>query len=108
MTPQQAQLLLPVIEAYAKGKVVQFAYYLSGVRQWEVYNETRYIELGNPHYEWRIKPEPPTPREWWACLFCNLFRSAYISGHPTTCDHCATPLTRVREVLPAEGGEGQA
>lgn len=114
MTPQHAQLLLPVIEAYAKGKVVQWGYAENPKTIWNDYdpaasgfNLNKQVHFCNPTLQWRIKPEPPKPREWWVCELCRLFGPTFISGNPAKCYHCHAPLTRVCEVLPVEGGEEQ-
>jgi hypothetical protein len=110
VTPEQAQLLLPVIEAYAKGKVVQWGYANNPRTIWNDYNPAQNgFDLGNevhffnPTLQWRIKPEPP--REWWACMSCWWFNRAFVSGNPVTCWNCDTPLVRVREVLPDVGAQ---
>ena len=57
MTRERAKELLPIIQAYAEGKEIEFrAYYGSG--DWQpVINMAM-----NPNQEYRIKPEP---REFW-------------------------------------------
>lgn len=87
MTPERAKELLPVIQAYAEGKKLD---YLSPSRhEWEDDPIPNFEASG----KWRVKPEP---REWWLCLRC-IFIASYDAQK---CSRCESPLVHVREVLP--------
>lgn len=63
MTRDRAKELLPVIQAFAEGKAVEFR--LHDSRHWEdaAQSGPSFVSLTwNDHCEYRIKPEP---REWW-------------------------------------------
>lgn len=60
MNKENAHLFLPFVQALIEGKTIQ---YRSGSGTW--------IDMPEPSFapgpsEYRIKPEPPKPREWWA------------------------------------------
>lgn len=52
MTQEEARKLLPVIQAFAEGKKVQWTY--KGQQQWSFTKCPKF----SPDLEWRIKPEP--------------------------------------------------
>lgn len=61
MTPQKAKELLPIIQAFAEGKTIQFKF--PGVLPWlEQDKENPDLQFGD-FYEYRIKPEPKL-RPW--------------------------------------------
>jgi len=62
MNREQAKKLLPVIQAFAEGRSVQYQCPASGV-----WMDVEYPGL-HPTYQWRIKPEP---RELWAVYNYN-------------------------------------
>lgn len=76
MNPERAKKLLPVIAAFADGKVIQVKLFDRIVEHpWEDYTGGN-ANFFNDQWEWRIKPEPNlrpfTMAE--ACLF-RLFRT---------------------------------
>lgn len=74
MTRERAKELLPVMQAYAEGKEVQY--------RASDYERDEWISTGDPiwfgHYDYRIKPEPPQPEEkWFLCLFDGFSTKAH-------------------------------
>ena len=59
MNRERAKELLPVIQAFAEGKDIQFA--LEGYQWTDLHEETAFT-FPAEDYEYRIKPEP---REFW-------------------------------------------
>lgn len=55
-TPAHYKKILPVIQAFSEGKVVQFRYKNSPL--WGTSNPDTRLAFDNPDCEWRIKPEP--------------------------------------------------
>ena len=98
MTPAQAKELLPIMTAYAEGKVVQSrikADVKAGHTAWYDFVDNSLLFLA-PHREWRIKPEP---REWWICTSTGC-RKWFAYDHVRCPDCCASPLVAVKEVFP--------
>lgn len=68
MNREQAKTLLPIIQAFAEGKEIQYISKISPERGWIDYKYspfTQQVEWSifnhNPHYyQWRIKPEKKT------------------------------------------------
>lgn len=66
MTREQAKNILPIVQAYAKGKTIEFRAH--DTTCWD--GESRFLPHENGccfdvgKYEYRIKPEPPKPREF--------------------------------------------
>lgn len=58
MTRERAKQLLPIIQAYAEGKKIQFC---DAANCWLVVDEPSFADK----YDYRIEPEPPKPREWY-------------------------------------------
>lgn len=56
MNAKQAKELLPVIEALASGKTIQFK--LDSQSVWHDANKESNINLDATSSEWRVKPEP--------------------------------------------------
>ena len=52
MTREEAKELLPIIQAFADGKKVEF---FNDVREWE---DSEYLEFSRERKRYRIKPEP--------------------------------------------------
>lgn len=105
MTPAQAKELLPVLAAYAEGRVVQWRDCSNNV--WRDFNgvdddqsepclaqTTDLITL----YEWRVKP---SPRDWWLCPSCLHGYNYPEREHLGTfqCGRCSVNVVRVREVV---------
>jgi len=88
MTKDNAAQFLPLVQALAEGKTIQFNSGTSDNPQWGDV-EDLYFD-GNPD-DYRVKPEP---REWE--IRFNQDGSAWVvSGHTTT----AGETIRVREIL---------
>lgn len=92
MTPQQALALLPILKAYAGGKTVQCRWKLDDT-WWDASQEAIRVHLTSDAVEWRIKPEPPKPREWVVCPHHST-----LSGPAHYMCDC-TGKVRVREVV---------
>lgn len=91
MTRDEAKALLPIIQAYAEGKVIQIA------------TKEGWKDLANPPCftmavdRYRIKPEP---REWWINVYNNGDKTAYSAKD--IADDCAgfrIDCIHVREVM---------
>lgn len=65
MTRERAKEFLPIIQGYAEGKEVEWQYRNDPSRdRWHHDPNPVWNEL----YSYRIKPEPPKPREWWQVM----------------------------------------
>lgn len=101
--------MIAVIQAHAAGKTIQHR--RRGAQEWSDLHPMCF-SASFEVYDYRIKPEPPKPKEWWLishndtepCGLCGVFESAdeATSHHATF-----SSLIRVREVLSTEEEEGQ-
>lgn len=57
------------------------------------------------HWEYRIKPEPPKPREWWMLIFEDPCRSPNVYECEQNINGLRCTQVHVREVLPDEAGK---
>ena len=73
MTRERARELLPVIQAFAEGKQIQFE---CGGRFEDL--TINHIDL-TEHRQYRIKPEP---REWWILSSEGWYHGVYSSKEP--------------------------
>jgi hypothetical protein len=100
MTQDQAKELLPVFNAYAEGKTVQWA--SQPADDWADYRDNRCEQQQpciflNPRFRWRVKPEP---REWYRCESCHKALSgARNTMDGVLCYECGCKVVHVREVL---------
>jgi hypothetical protein len=112
VTPQQAKELVPVLTAYAEGKVVQFRVpeAVSPLwHEWTDYSSEQthlHMDFCNLYAEWRIKP---SPREWFVGVPSwdrhTILKWAATPAHAHILmqrDHAKTTydVVHVREVLP--------
>lgn len=90
MTQEQAKQLLPIIQAFAEGKQIQYKVIDD---QWRDLHDTRF-ELNVTDY--RIKPEP---REFWIEILENsvLYKANAKSPHHKTYEN--SEVIHVREIL---------
>jgi hypothetical protein len=100
MTKDQIKDRIPVLWAWLDGKAIQY-YRWSDLPAWTDYNFHTAPEILNPGFEFRIKPEPPKPREWWIELSPDNLGIYIHSIYPTQMNG-ANSLVHVREVLPDE------
>lgn len=63
-----------------------------------------FTEFDFAHYEYRVKPEPPKPREWWLVTYPNNTFDVF-NTFTDACNHITNfrlashPIVHVREVL---------
>lgn len=84
------QEIIDVVQAHLEGREIETS--AKGCNRWHptVVAPTWSFDV----YDYRVKPEPPKPREFWIC------------SHPTTLNGIAAPClvcvnqVHVREVLP--------
>jgi hypothetical protein len=95
MDRERAKELLPIIQAFAEGQTIEWRY--KNTTQWYVAQGPTWAHEG---VEYRIKPEPPKPREWWINEYASRM-DAYDSRE--WADHYSTRgrirCIHVREVL---------
>ena len=100
MNAQNAHLFLPLVQALADGKTIQFVTFRG---YWVDCNPESDFKFNGDPSLYRIKPEPPKPREYRLWVTAN--------GHAVTPTNCDSILTEesvnagwseiiVREVLP--------
>lgn len=69
----------------------------------ERFDGYRWIETKNPiwHsvYVYRVKPEPPKPREWWLVGECEAWDDKFAAERSAKMLHVQSPIIHVREVL---------
>jgi hypothetical protein len=102
MDRERVKELLPIIQAFAEGKAIQW--------RWSPY--VHWLPVDRLHdisdvkgLEYRIKPEPPKPREWWINEYASRmdaydsreWADLYAGSGRIRCVH-------VREVLGDEEG----
>lgn len=59
MNRQEAKELLPIIQAFAEGKTIQYHYmYTHSLPQWEDVLPGESVDFSSPSSQYRIKPEP--------------------------------------------------
>lgn len=92
MTRERAKDLLPVIQAYADGKDIQFRYN-DGL--W-VDHQSEFNPDPSPIVQYRVKPEP---REFWIgwCHEHGPHRRVWDQPPPRLCNDCV--IIHVREVV---------
>lgn len=98
MTPERTKELLPVMQAFADGKTLE--YRLSENHPWSTLSAPWWVSTG----DYRIKPEPPKPREFWVNIYPDELRPAraYANKYRAQvyrADGCSETV-HVREVLP--------
>ena len=76
MTPQRAKELLPIINAFAEGKQVQFKHKTASV--WADVLVVSWSE----DCDYRIKPEP---REWFRCVVCGRTKERHLGEKSWVC-----------------------
>jgi hypothetical protein len=107
VTPAQMRDLLPVAQAYAEGRVVQWRAAKAHLcEDWRDYKSQPGLPFlgdcfGTITLEWRIKP---TPREWWLCLVCGAIAVANKATAESYCSHdshsgIVERMVKVREVV---------
>jgi hypothetical protein len=87
--------MIRVLEAHRDGKPIearQLDHSTRG-RHWMPVSADPTCRWMFDHFEYRIKPEPPKPREWWIHFISN--DSADIQSDRSHCDKCI----HVREVI---------
>jgi hypothetical protein len=101
MDRERAKELLPIIQAFAEGRAIQWR--ASLYDPWITIDCLGDISLAEG-FEYRIKPEPTKPREWWINEYASRM-DAYDSRE--WADLYAGPdrirCVHVREVLDDEG-----
>lgn len=89
MTREQAKELLPVIQAFAEGKTVQFRF---SDGTWV---DCRQLDFSGPQLNYRIKPEP---REFWILVAASHVQMAAMKVKPMSI-YEGEEVIHVREVL---------
>ena len=56
MTRQEAKAIMPIIQAYAEGKVIQYS--TNGGKTWYDVAENVNHDINTDFYDYRIKPSP--------------------------------------------------
>ena len=98
MNAQNAAQFLPLVQALADGKTIQ----LNGHRGWEDVKPPDNIGFNFPVEKYRIKPEPPKPREY--RLWVTSYGHAVMAHHDNSLNERSADAgwseIIVREVLP--------
>lgn len=101
------QEMIDVLVAAREGKTIQWSH-RSGPIEWhDILSDLQVIQWNFPYYNYRIKPEPPKPREWWV----NVYPADSVYIHSTKADaDCAADkdrlaCIRVREILEDGGAQ---
>lgn len=90
MTHSNAHLYLPFVQAMANKKTVQRLY---GV-EWR---DMAAVSFDDPPECYRVKPEPPKPREFWIVEYSSAVRTVHADKITS-----ANKIIHVREVLPED------
>lgn len=96
MTRARAKELLPIIQAFAEGKAIEWK---TSVEKW--------VAADVPNFEadeasWRIRPEP---RTWLVCPNCNRAHDYFghiKEAHRAWCNNCQKTTTHLpaQEIVP--------
>ena len=93
MNKDNAKEYLPLVQAMADGKIIQLDLGNQDAPYWRDVTDHSF---GHEPHRYRVKPEPPKPREWEAWILPNdHFYRAY-KGDETPAGH---KLIRVREII---------
>ena len=90
MNRERAKELLPIIQAFADGKEIEFC---NNNGPWELFEECDNF-TGHLCNAWRIKPEP---REFWIADVQDEFRKVLMSGEKDLSAHHT--YIKVREII---------
>ena len=100
MNRERAKELLPIIQAFAEGKEIQFRLDEIIKSTWSDLHEETAFTFPADDYEYRIKPKP---REFWIEIGCNgkHVRGAgwYEEGDKLPEKHGSVEIIKVREVI---------
>jgi len=97
MNKDNAKDFLPIIQAWSEGRQIQFR----TVDVWvDVGDRTQLIFFNNPE-DYRVKPEPPKPREWWINRYTHLDDCIHASKADAdrNATSCRIECVHVREIL---------
>ena len=88
--------MIAVIQAHRDGKAIQFCGYgMAGA-----WDDVIHPDWDFANYNYRIKPEPPKPREWWISSHGGFTAPAYPNEASARAYPLAHEVIHVREVLP--------
>lgn len=96
MTRKRIKEILPIIQAYAEGKDIQ--YRLPGsTESWKTFIEDKCTSpFNHDHWEYRIKPEP---REFWVVVDGFNGRALAVFDNPDTITNTITNTHRTIKVV---------
>jgi hypothetical protein len=100
MNQDEAKRILPLIQALADGKVIQHRCKENPSGQWF---DCSGLPVADDLFEFRIKPDPPKPREWY--LLINKYGAIdsafeWMSDHVIgRADDLSLSIIQVREVI---------
>lgn len=97
MTKEERMQRAEVAKAWAEGKAVQWS---------DPFRDSHWIDYTGEHpsfydLSWRIKPEPPNPREWWI-EFGPYDNAIQVHRHHSWAFGSGHTIVHVREVLGVE------
>ena len=100
MNRERAKELLPIIQAFAEGKDIQFRYYKEGYEWADMRKDDRFTAtFPAEDYEYRIKPEP---MEIWVNVYpgradCFISERKAVDAATQACMHVAKHFREVTE-----------
>ena len=90
--------IIAVVQARKEGKTIQFKY-IYGRQEW--HDTTSNSPVWNFHErQYRVKPEPPKPREFWITKCNDVANGIQVHEHEPMKFGCCEEIIHVREVLP--------
>jgi hypothetical protein len=97
--------MIAVIQAHKAGKQIEIQYHGCSPETWALCGDDPFT-FNFTQLDFRVKPEPPKPRDFWICYTADPTHSgSYIYGvkqnEPL---HDSRKQIHVREVLPEEEG----
>ena len=97
MNSQTAPSFIPLVQALAEGKTIQF---LKPIRGW---TDIKDVEFCQAPDRYRVKPEPSEPREIWVNEYAGGLAAAWHPSKKQALDSSSSSMVKVicfREVLP--------
>ncbi len=93
--------IIAVVTAAAGGAKIEFRDCLDASGPWF---ETAIPDWNFHRFDYRVRPEPPKPREWWIAAYrtnrmAHVFRSEHDAQSLCYITELAEPFIHVREVL---------
>lgn len=100
--------MIAVLQAKKEGREIECRYLIEDAQNTGRWLDCFHRQPNFQEWDYRIKPEPPKPREWWTttsddgmpCKWCGFFKTPAEVSESALQAHGTNPLIHLREVLP--------